>query len=579
MTPRTAAQEPITATTELKWCLSLLSNKWGAQAAAVLLLLTSSLLWTVDPWILKWLIDRVIPLRHWRSLIVAAGLFLGVYFGRFVSLGTSLYLSTLTAQRITLNLRRRLTTILQRSSASFYDTHAVGDLVYHVEQDVDQVGALDADIFPSLMRISVSAVLTLAMMLALNWQLTCEIVLFVPAFVSIGVVFRRILTNAGSRTRGAAAARASMLTEALTGAIQVQLLGAIRTVGRRYGRLALDAMRSSLAERKSQVTYSVLSLSTIAVASTVMLITGGYWVITGALSIGGYVAFYTYLLRLFEPLNSAVDMHSRLQKGRVSIRRIMDLERTEKRTDMERGERSRAALRTAETLKCDGLRFQYPSGRTVLTGPGVHVSRGERVALIGPSGTGKSTMLKLIARVHEPTGGRITLDGVDIRDISLDILRRIIGFVPQDPVLFEGTILENLLLGNRAATDVDIKNVLRVACLDGVVETLPGGLNYHLGPFGAGLSGGEKQRLAVARVLLRDPSMLVLDEVTSALDANVKSTFLRRLADYAGHKAVLIAGHDALIVRWADRVIDFAQTCRTLPKTRAGHGGRVSAFP
>jgi ABC-type bacteriocin/lantibiotic exporter with double-glycine peptidase domain len=129
MTPRTAAQEPITATTELKWCLSLLSNKWGAQAAAVLLLLTSSLLWTVDPWILKWLIDRVIPLRHWRSLIVAAGLFLGVYFGRFVSLGTSLYLSTLTAQRITLNLRRRLTTILQRSSASFYDTHAVGDLV------------------------------------------------------------------------------------------------------------------------------------------------------------------------------------------------------------------------------------------------------------------------------------------------------------------------------------------------------------------------------------------------------------------------------------------------------------------
>ena len=539
---------------EWKWLVSKLKASWKLQMLGVLGLCGTSLLWLVDPLIIKWLIDVVLPARSVASLGVAVALLLAAFVGRFFMLIASLYTASLTGQHLILGLRRRLFAKLQRCSTQFFETHQIGDLSYLLEQDVDQVGGLGADIIPTLVRIILTALLTVGMMFRLNVILTLVVIVFLPIFIVLGVTFRRILQKAASQSRAAAGQRNSILLESLTGAVQIQLLGALLPISRRYVHGVGKALRANLGERRCQLAYSAASLCTIACATTVMLGFGGARVIHGALSIGGYVAFYTYLLRLFEPLNTAIDMHSRLQKGRVSIRKLMDLEALQPAFP-ETGRAGNWDVGPVQEIQYHDVSFEYASGCSVLRGVNLTLQLGDRLVLAGASGCGKSTLIKLLARLYEVPIGAILIDGVDIREIHVDDLRKRIGVVPQEPVLFEGTIRENLLIGRRRASESEILKAIHVACLEDVLAKRPEGLDCKLGQFGAGLSGGEKQRLAMARVVIQQRPILVLDEATSALDPHIKASVLSRLAEVTADKIVIVVSHDSMTKAWAGREV------------------------
>jgi ABC-type multidrug transport system fused ATPase/permease subunit len=246
-------------------------------------------------------------------------------------------------------------------------------------------------------------------------------------------------------------------------------------------------------------------------------------------------------------------MYSRLNRVRASVHRLMDIEQVP--DALPENPAARPLSAPPRVLSCDNVSFGYEPVIETLRGIGLTFHAGERVALVGASGGGKSSLLKLIPRLYDPTGGCIALDGCDIRSLPLRDLRRTISVVPQDPMLFCGTIRENVRLGSLEATADELTQAAEIAGLTDVIQKLPAGWDTMLGPMGAGLSGGEKQRLAIARALVQRRPILVLDEATSALDAASEDRLLARLEPWCAGRTVIVVSHRPAVARWADRIV------------------------
>jgi ABC-type multidrug transport system fused ATPase/permease subunit len=274
------------------------------------------------------------------------------------------------------------------------------------------------------------------------------------------------------------------------------------------------------------------------------------------------VAFYGYTLQLFSPLYGVVDIYSKLQRAGASVRRLMEI--TEAQAILR--DRPGALVlepNSAAVVELREVSFSYHSDRQVLNEVSLRIDRGERVALAGRSGNGKSTIARLVARLYDARSGTISIEGMDVRDIQLKSLRSSVIFVPQDPVLFDVTLRENLLYGNAGATDAELDNVARLAQLENIIDKLPKGWDEPLGPRGNRLSGGERQRVALARALLQRPKILILDECTSALDALTERRVLDGLDNFLQDVTTIVISHRPVPTRWADRVIqmDLGQIC------------------
>jgi ABC-type multidrug transport system fused ATPase/permease subunit len=303
----------------------------------------------------------------------------------------------------------------------------------------------------------------------------------------------------------------------------------------------------------AEVRLSAAYLSVIVLGSTLILGYGGHEVIDGRLTVGGLVAFYSYVTRLFEPLSIAIDLKSRAQRVRASVRRILELERLEGNQEFKPKRRIDREL--PATLEFCCVSYFHRAERSTLHDLTFHVPAGEKIAFIGPSGCGKSTIAHLAAGLYKPDTGAIFVNGHDLDSIDRRNLRSIISLVPQDPVLFEGTVRENLLYGNPDATNRDLEWVLSLAQLEELVRALPGGLDGNLGPMGRRLSGGEKKRVAVARAILMRPQILILDEVTSGLDGSSAMRMLRALDECQDGKTILFISHEAKTISWANRIV------------------------
>jgi ABC-type multidrug transport system fused ATPase/permease subunit len=281
---------------------------------------------------------------------------------------------------------------------------------------------------------------------------------------------------------------------------------------------------------------------------------GGYQVITGTLTAGGLVAFYGYTLQLFVPLYGVVDIYSKLQRAGASVRRLMEIMNAD------------AILRdlpgavilepdTSGAIELKEVCFNYHPERPVLNAVSLRVNPGERLAVAGTSGNGKSTIARLVARLYDARAGSVLVEGVDVRNIKLKSLRSAVVFVPQEPVLFDVTLRDNLLYGNPEATQDELERVTKLAQLETLIHRLPKGLDEPLGPRGNRLSGGERQRVALARALLQHPKILILDECTSALDELTEKRLLKGLDQYLQDVTTIIISHRPYPTNWATRVV------------------------
>ncbi|MGH9568461.1 MAG: ABC transporter ATP-binding protein, partial [Candidatus Angelobacter sp.] len=415
------------------------------------------------------------------------------------------------------------------------------------------IGELGADIIPAVLRIVAMGAMVLITMGVLNLRLTLLVFPLLPVFYLLQKRYFRRLRNAADLAQEKMGEISAAVQEHLAGMIQLQLLNRTALHGRTVARLAADGVRARMRQRGAEIQFSAASMAVIVLGSTVILGYGGREVMRGALTVGGLVAFYSYVAQLLGPLSSAVDLQSRVQRVGTSIRRILDIGEEGKLGTTARGIFANHVSGAA--LEFESVFFSHRQNRLVLDNLDMAVYEGEKIALVGHSGCGKTTIANLAAGLYAPDHGRICVQGRELNDLGRRGLRALISLVPQDPVLFNATLRENLLYGNPQATSRELAMAIEAAQLDDVLRRLPGGFDEHLGPLGKKLSGGEKKRVALARALLQHPRILILDEVTGALDSVTSCRLMASLGQSNDGRTIISISHKPATMAWADKIV------------------------
>ena len=539
---------------ELRWLAARVKPFLRLHLGSYCCIVLSSLLVLLDPLIVRFVIDDVIPTGRVGLLpLVALGFFL-TYMARLGSDSLAGMLNFRAVQKMIFRSRLSLLRHLQRLSAEYHENRPLGDTLHRLQNDVDQISTLSGEVIPAALRIVTVFTLVMTTMLILNYRLTLIVLPLIPVFILVRRQFRNRLQQASDAVQQQSGKVIGFLEEHLSSIVQVQLLSCEQREARRFARLSSGAVRAQVKRRATELFFSSLLYLIIVAGMASVLGYGGYLVMSGRLTAGGLVAFYGYTLQLFIPLYGVVDLYSKLQRARASIRRLMEI--TETQTVL-KDHPSALTLNpnAAGVVELKDVSFSYNSERPVLNALSLRVNAGERVALAGRSGNGKSTIARLVARLYDTCGGTILIEGTDVRDIKLKSLRSSVIFVPQDPVLFDVSLRENLRYGNAAASDDELEQIARLAQLESVIRKLPKGWDEPLGPRGNRLSGGERQRVALARALLQRPKVLILDECTSALDALTERRLLEALDSFLQNVTTIVISHRPFPTRWANRVI------------------------
>jgi len=556
---------------EIRWLAARVRPFLRLHFSSYFFILLSSVLVLLDPLIMRFLIDDVIPRRRVGWLPLVATAFLLTYMARLAADSAAGMLNFRAVQKMIFRSRLSLLRHLQRLSAEYHDSRSLGDTLYRLQSDVDQVATLSGEVVPSALRMVTVFTLVMTTMLVLNYRLTAIVLPLVPLFILVRRRFHHRLRFASDSVQEQLGKVIGFLEEHLSAIVQVQLLSCEQREARRFARLSGSAMRAQVKRRSTELFFSALLYLIIVVGMASVLCYGGYLVIAGRLTPGGLVAFYGYTLQLFIPLYGVVDIYSKLQRAGASIRRLMEI--TEAQAILH--ERSNALVLgvVAGVVELRDVSFGYVSDRRVLSNVSLRIGAGERVALAGSSGHGKSTLAKLVARLYDASSGAVLIEGNDVRDIALKSLRASVIFVPQYPVLFDVTLRENLIYGNAQATGEEIERVAQLAQLESVIRKLPRGWDEPLGPRGNRLSGGERQRVALARALLQHPKVLILDECTSALDAPTERRLLDGLDQFLHGVTTIVISHRPFPTHWAHRVIhlDLDETCEERDQSCLGY--------
>lgn len=539
---------------ELRWLAAQVKPILRWHAASFVCFTAVSVLSLTSPLILKWLIDQVLPGREFTRLLYAVGLIFLSYEGRAVFAGLGSYISSLATQRLALDLRFRLLRHFDTLSADYHDGTPVGEKLYPLGTPVEEISYFGSDLFPALLRTLVGTALTLAAMAALNLRLTLIVLPLVPAFLVVRGHFRRRLESRADALQKTRVKWNAFLEEHLTSVVQIQLL---RRETRRERTAFRFLARTAFAQQhlaKAAVVFTVATNLAIVLAMSAIVGYGGWSVLGGTLTVGGLVAFYSFLTQLFEPLASAMELYSRAQRTFASIRAIQALFALSPTVEEAQQAVSFPGEASAE-LRFSSVRFAYAGQRAAIDILSLVIPAGQRVAIVGENGSGKSTLAKLASRLYDPDVGQISIGGTDLREIRLEDLRREVAYLPEHPVLFDDTLAGNLRLGKPSASASELFRAAQIAELTAVIEKLPAGWEEPLGPNGSRLSGGERQRVAIARALFCGPRILILDEATSCLDPVAEERLLERLERLLERTTLILISHRSSAIAWAERTL------------------------
>jgi ATP-binding cassette, subfamily B, bacterial len=518
----------------------------------------------LKPWPLKIIIDHVLsgtPLdsaltRGWSAESLLLGACAGLVLIYLLLAGLTLlynYDSIRVGQRLVNDLRRDLYDHLQRLSLAFHSRQSVGDLLYRVTADTYALQSLTMKMLFPILSAGMFLIGVAVIMFRMDAGLTLLALSVCPAlFVTISRLNERI-SIAATQARQKEGQVYSVVQGALTSMRVIQAFTKEDEEHQRFMAASQDSLAASLRLYTLQTVYSGAVGLVIAVGTALVVWMGARHVLSGTLSIGDLVVFISYLASLYGPINNIVQTNSLIQDSKAGVQRVFEILDVER--DIKDGHKRLLQREVHGEVIFDNIVFEYLPGRPVLQNIRLHAKPGQKIALVGPTGAGKSTLLSLLPRFYDPRAGRVLLDGMDVRQCRLQDLRSAIALVLQPPLVFPLTLRENIAYGRMDASLEEIQQAAQLARIHDFIVQLPEGYDTMIGEQGVTLSEGERQRITIARALLRNAPILILDEPTSSIDIETERLLMAGLESLMAGKTTFIIAHRLSSVRSADLIV------------------------
>jgi ATP-binding cassette subfamily B protein len=549
-------------TVTIRRLIRLARPQWRLLAAGLVALLVGSAASLLYPQGVRVIIDAAMGSRPgWAAdmsagqvlKLVAVGMAL-VALVSAVATGLRFFLFMLAGERVITRVRGDLYRAILAQEIAFFDLERTGDLTSRLASDTSTLqSAVSANISFGLRNL-IQLAGGIALLFYTSPRLTLVILAVVPAIAVGAVVYGRRIRRLSRRVQDAIAEGQAVAEESIAGVRTVRAFAAEEAEEARYGGAIARAL--GLARQRIAASATFMFATTLAgyASAAVVFWYGGSLMARGELSVGDLTSFLVYTLIVGFSLGAIADLWAEFLRALGAAERVFEILDRDPAMPTRGG---RALDHVVGTVELDGVDFRYPSrpDAEVLSGLTLRVEPGEVVALVGPSGAGKSTIAALLLRFYDPAAGTARLDGHDLRDLDPGWLRRQIGLVAQEPLLFSTSIAENIRYGRPDATRAEIEAAAAAANADGFIASFPSGYDTIVGERGVLLSGGQKQRIAIARALLKDPRILILDEATSALDAQVEHLVVEALDRLMEGRTTLVIAHRLSTVRGADRVL------------------------
>ena len=551
----------------LRFLLPYVRTRGRILGGALAAVLGGTLVELLKPWPLKFVFDYLLKdvsflpvwalpstgdARTWLLAFVC-GLILFIWALSSLSAYFKEYLLQRLAEELVFELRSTLFARVQRLSLSFHDSRRVGDIITRMTRDAEAVREL---VGASLLQwcTALLAILgTLAVMAYMDWRLSIVGAITIAILSPVEWRLRHQVKQAEGHKRRSEVAVSSVTQETMAALRIVKAFGRENHQQEQFGRESSQSVQAGVEVARLEARY-VRAVDIVTAVSTCAVVwLGVNRVFDGALTPGDLYVFVHYVRGLHGPLRDLAKQSIKMARGSVGLERILEVLETE--PDVTDSPAAAAAPRLRGALEFQNVSFAYRPGRPVLENISFKIEPGEKVALVGYSGAGKSTILGLIPRLYDPTGGRILIDGRDIRDFKVDSLREQTAFVLQESVLFHATILENILYGRPDAAPEDIREAVYAAGVQQFTHKLKDGYETTVGPRGVTLSGGERQRVAIARAMIRQAPILLLDEPTTGLDVESEQLVMDALERLMHGRTTLLISHKLNLIERADRAI------------------------
>ena len=540
----------------------LKAHRWRIAWALLQVLLIAGFE-LLKPWPLQIVIDNALGSKPFpiaalslspvKLLILACVGMVVVHFGAGVLTLLHNYTAIRIGQDMVNDLRSALYAHLQRLSLAFHSRQRVGDLLYRLTADSFAVQTMIMNGALPILSALVLLAGMLVVLFPLDPTLTVLALTVVPVLFALIALFNRKIVQIAGDVRTTESRVYSLVQWAMSSIKLVQAFTKEQEEHRRFMGASRESLQATLRLYSWQTLYSGTVNLVIAAGTAIVVFAGAQAVISGTLSIGQLIVFISYLAQLYAPINQITQSWGLIAGARVGARKIFEILDTE--PDLKDGIRKFPPSGARGEIAWSGVDFRYRADTPILTGIELKVPAGAKIAVVGPTGAGKSTLLGLLPRFYDPSAGFVTIDGIDVREYTLRSLRNQIAMVLQPPLIFPLSVRDNIAYGRPGADDPAIEKAARLAQVDDLIASLPAGYDTLLGESGAALSEGEKQRITIARALLRDAPILVLDEPTSALDVTTEALVMAGIERLMVGRTTFIIAHRLSTVRQCDRIL------------------------
>ncbi|MBD2137155.1 ABC transporter ATP-binding protein [Anabaena sp. FACHB-1237] len=457
------------------------------------------------------------------------------------------------ALRVAFLLRKEVYTHLQKLNLSYFETAKAGDLSYRLTEDIDRIGEVVNKLFHDFLPCILQLIAIPIYMIYLNWQLTLAIVIIAPLMAIIIGWFGERLRKYSLKSQNRISDLSAILTEVFSGIRLIQAFAAENYEIERFSQEAKNSYKAKYSTEQLKAVQIPIVGFLEAMSALSLLIVGAWQISQNNLTVGEFFSYLAAAALLIDPIGHSTNNYNQFKEGEASVDRVFELLAIQPTVLEKKG--AMALPHVTGKVEYRDVRFAYKPGEIVLNNISLMIKPGEAIAIVGASGAGKTTFVNLLPRFYDPENGDIFIDEINIKNVTLNSLRKQIGIVPQETIMFSGTIAQNIAFGQKNYDMQAVIEAAKIANADQFIQQLPAGYDTWVGERGVNLSGGQRQRIAIARAILLNPQILILDEATSALDSESETLVQQALERLMVNRTVLIIAHRLSTVRKCDRIL------------------------